>query len=294
MIGEILSKLGVTTKDTFKQTLPAKTQATANTAGESVEWDIPMDMFLFSIDLKCTQDTDGALADKISQVDLILDGSKTIRNISGNFLKAIAYLRGYKPSTGFYPISVVDEQLGTDPLYLPNYSSLKLKVTVAAAGSGVKAVITPTLQLGARSSYAKLVDTKTTKLLVETMGTTKAYSTNTGNQEYEHQRGQVIAGYLYQMADNGSASATIFSKYSLQLSSALQGHQKIAEEVDIATLKENNTEEARGNALPTGVFYVPIRDTLKTTDYTSIKAILYIPSAGTNAQLTVLERQIFG
>ncbi len=172
------------------------------------------------------KNTDGSLVDNITQVDLILDGSKVIRNISGAFLKAIAYLKGYKPSTGFYPVSIVDEQLGTDPLYLPNYSSLTLKVTVAAAGSGVKNVVTPTLLLGDRSSYSKLLDTQTSKLLVETMGTKKQYGAVTSEQEYEHQKGQYIVGYLMQMADNDTASNTIFNKYSLKVPKRTQAISK--------------------------------------------------------------------
>jgi hypothetical protein len=293
MLGKILKQLGVTTKELYIPTLSPKTQPTADTAGEVLEWDLGTDQFGYDITLKCAKSTDGALADNIASVSIVLDGSKTIREIPGAFLKAIALLRGAKPSTGFYTISIGDEILATDPLFLKNYSSCVLKVKVAAAGSGVKNVVTPTVNYGSRSSYSRLVDTAASRLNVELIGVTQPYGANTGKVMYEHQRGQIIAGYLYLLADNGTPSNTVFSTYTLKLSSE-NGHKTIHEDVDIATIREWNTQEAGGNALPTGVIYIPIPDTLKTIDYTAIKAYFNIPTAGTNAQITALERQIFG
>ena len=288
---KVLEKLGVVSKDLFTKPLAPKTQATANTAGEVVEWDLPMDMLFYGVDLVNTSSVDGALLDKISQVTLTLDGSKPIRNLTGDMLKALALLRGKKPSTGYYPLNIVDEQLGTDPIYLKQFSSCKLSVTVAAGGSSIKNIVTPVLRLGARSSYGKQLSTS--KLLVELMGTAKSYGTDTGDQEYEHQRGQNVAGYLYFMADNGSGSNGIFDTMSLQLFND-SGRQIVFEQLPVTVQRETNTNQAGGNALATGLVYVPFVPNLKTTDYSTIKSILHIPSAGTKAQVTVLERQVFG
>jgi hypothetical protein len=289
-----LKALSVSMKDTFTKPLEAKTQTTADTAGETLEWDLGIDkMFLFGIDLMCAKSTDGTLHDKIAQVTLTVDGSKTILNPIGEIIKAQALLAGKKPSTGFYPFDIADPQTGVDPLWQNHYSSVKLTVKVAAGGTGVKNVITPTLRRGQRISYPKLLDTAQSKLQVELMGTKKTYGTDTGEKEYDHQRGQVVAGYFFVMEDNGTLSNTVFDKLTLQLNGD-RGREIVIENLSIAQMREYNTVQAKGNALPTGIVYLPLSPPLKTTDYSSIKTLLNIPTAGTNIAVTVLENQIFG
>ena len=288
-----LKKLQVSTKDLSLQPMESKTQATAATAGESVTFSLPMDMLLYGIDLMCTADTTGALADKITEVELKLDGSKTIRNLSGNMLKTIATMYGKKPSTGFYPIYIVDAVLDTDPIPLKQFSSCTLKVTVGAAAAGIKNVITPTLQLGARQSYGKLSDFQNGSILVETFLPQAVYGANLGDLMYEHMRSQNVYGYIIETGDADTLADTTFDQYTLKLFSA-NGVLTPFDHVTLAQLKEWNTQENNGNALPTGVFYIGIPDALKTRDYTNIKSYFHATVAGTNKQVKVLERAKFG
>lgn len=288
-----LKELDVQTQDLHSQPLASQTQTTANTADETVTFDLPMDMLLFGLDLMCAKDTDSTLQDKIKEIELKLDGSKVLHNLSGDMLKAISYLNGKKPSTGFYNLSIADPYLKCDPLYLKQYSSAKLKVTVAAGGEGVKNVITPTLQLGARQSYPKLPDLAQSRLLVQTFLPQKAYGANTGKQEYEHMRTQNVEGYLYELGDNGTLSNTAFNYLTLKLFSPT-GTLTPIEEVSIAQLREWSAQESNGNALPTGLVYVPFPDKLKTTQFSNVKSYLNVASAGTNVQAKVLERYTLG
>lgn len=288
-----LKALGVQTQDLHSQPLASQTQANANTADEYVTFDLPMDMLLYGIDLICAKDTDSTLQDKIKEIEIKLDGSKVIHNLTGDMLKAISILNGKKPSTGFYNISIADPYLNCDPIYLKQYSSCKLKVTVAAGGTSVKNVITPTLQLGARQSYPRLSDLGASRLLVQTFLPQRAYGTNTGEQEYDHMRTQNVEGYLYELGDNGTLSNTAFSKLTLKLFSP-NGVLTPIENVSIAQLREWSAQEANGNTLPTGLVYVPFPDKLKTSNFSNVKSYLNVASAGTNVQAKVLERYTLG
>lgn len=288
-----LKKLGVVDTEMYEQPLAAKTQATANAAGEKLTFDLPCDQLLYGIDLKCAKDTDDSLASNISEIELKLDGSKTIRNLSGAMLRALNIIDHQKASTGFYRLPIAHPELGADPIPLNQFSSCQLTVTVAAAGTSTKNVVTPVLQLGARASYPKLSDIGLGKVLVETFLPKKSFSTNTGEQEYEHMRANEVLGYLYECFDDGTLSDTEYNYLTLELWNK-SGKKTLKEKLPFAQLKEQNTIDALGNALGTGIFYLPFSSKLRTTDYTSIKSILNIPIAATNAQVRVLERYMLG
>lgn len=290
---KILEDLGISTQDLHAKPMASKTQTTANTADEYVEFELPMDMLLYGFMLKTTQDTDGVAGDFIKEVIVTLDGTKVILDATGNMLKAIQLLKGKKPSTGFYPYDFADSDVKTDPIYLKQFSSATVKVIFSAAGASVKAVCTPTIYQGTRASYPKLSDFATARLLIRTFLPQKAYGTNTGDQEYAHMRTQNVKSYLFEMADNGTLSATAFANYSLKLFSAnaeLTPYDKIA----ISHIIEENTEQAGGNALATGLMYVPFPDSLKTRQFTNVNSYFNVASAGTNVQLKCLETYVLG
>ncbi|MGD6808561.1 MAG: hypothetical protein ACQCN3_02570 [Candidatus Bathyarchaeia archaeon] len=289
----LLRKLGIVDTELYEQPLTAKAQATANTAGEKITFDVPCDQLLYGIDFKCAKDTDGALASNITEVELKLDGAKTIRNLSGAMLRAENIIDHQKGSTGFYHLPIAHPELGADPISLNQFSSCQLTLTVGAAGSGVKNNVTPVLQLGSRSSYPKLSDIGLGKVLVEQFLPQKAYGANTGEQEYEHMRANEVLGYMYELGDNGTLSDSAFSYLTVQLWNS-KGKKTLKEKVPFAQIKEQNTVDAFGNALGTGIFYVPFPSKIRTTDYTSIKSLLNIASAGTNCQARVLERYMLG
>jgi hypothetical protein len=284
-----LKSLGVSTKDLESKALASKTQATANTAGETVTFDFPMDELLYGIDLQCYKDTDSTLVDNITEIELKLDGSKVVRNLTGNMIKAKALLAHKKSSTGYYRLDIADPTVGADPIPLKSFSSLQLKVTFAAGGSSVKNVVVPTLQLGSDKSYTKPLS----KVLVETFLPQKAYGTNTGDQEYQHMRTQDIIGYIYELADNGSNSNTAITQLTLKLFSS-QGTLTPIDHVTVLQLREKNTQASNGNALATGLVYVAFPDALRTGQFTNVNSYLYVPSAGTNVQAKVLESYLLG
>lgn len=290
---KLLKSLGVVSKDLYAEPMNPKTQATANTAGESVTFDLPTDQLLYWIDLKVAKDTDASLVSNITEIELKLDGSKVVRNLSGAMLRAMNIYDHNKGSTGFYRLPIALPELGADPIPLNQFSSCTLKVTVAAAGDSTKNVVTPVLQLGARQSYPKLGDLGLGKVLVETFLPQKSYLTNIGEQEYEHMKANDVIGYLYELGDNNVLSDTAISYLTLELRNKT-GKLTPCSKVPLAQIKEWNTIEANGNALGTGMFYLPFPDTIRTSDYTTVKSLLNIASAGTNVQARVLERYLLG
>lgn len=290
---KILGKLGINTQELHAKPMASKTQATANTADEYVEFELPMDMLLYGFSLKTTQDTDGAAGNFIKQVTVTLDGSKVILDATGDMLKAIELLKGKRPSTGYYPYNFADAELNTDPIYLKQFSSATVKVVFSAAGASVKAVCTPVLSLGSRASYPKLADFQAARLLIRTFLPTKSYGTDTGDLEYAHMRTQNVASYLFALADNGTLSGTLFGKYTLKLFSP-SGELVPFENVPISHIVEENTNQANGNALTTGLVYVPFPDKLKTKQFTNVNSYLNVASAGTKAQITCLETYVLG
>jgi hypothetical protein len=288
-----LKNLGVNSKDLYKESLDPLTQTTANTAGESVTFKLPLDQLLYGISIATTKDTDGSLGDFIKEIEFKLDGARVVRNLSGGMIKAINYLDHRKTSTGYYFLKIADDVLGTDPIPLNQFTSASLKVTVTAAGSGVKAVVTPTLQLGKRSSYPRLSNIGQGRVLVETFLPMEQYGTATGDLKYDHMRGQGIVGYVLETGDNGTLSDTTFSTYTLQLigkDERLTPQNKVA----LKVIKEENTQDANGNALPTGYFYIDFPDSLRTSEFTTVRSLFTATVAGTQKQVRVLERYILG
>ncbi len=104
-----LKNLGVNSKDLYKESLDPLTQTTANTAGESVTFKLPLDQLLYGISIATTKDTDGSLGDFIKEIEFKLDGARVVRNLSGGMIKAINYLDHRKTSTAYYFLKIADE-----------------------------------------------------------------------------------------------------------------------------------------------------------------------------------------
>lgn len=292
MFRPILEKFGLVSEKLKTKTLATTTQPNANTA-ETVQIDLPTDMLLYAIDLYVNKKTAGTASDAINEVRLILDGNKYVKKMTGTMVKTIDQINGYKPSAGFYKIWCVDPHVGADPIPTWLLSSCVLEVDVAAQGASEYAQITPTLTVGLKESMPIAKDFSLSKILVEKYLKHAKFGTNTGWQEYKHERTYKIYGYVYEMDDNGTLSDSIFNKLTLKLISKEEELEPYTEAL-ISQLKENLKQELLGNALPTGEVYVPFPDGLKSYRFSSIYSYLNIPSAGTNAGLKVLERYVVG
>ncbi len=287
---ETLQKWSIPSAE-IKKTSPAATaQATANTA-ETIRISIPKNQPLAGIDLRVYKDTDATLTDTVTEIRLLLDGVHTVKKMTGSMLKAIAALNGNPLSTGFYSIPILDPVIQADPIPCHKFNTIELEVDVAAGGASVKNVVAPSFFRLTKSGYPRLADWANAKILVETYNTMKQFGTVTGEQEVEHDRVWKAYGYMAEMGDNGSLSNTIFNTYSLVLID-LNGEKLVYEKANIAQERENNKQTAFGNAMPTGIVYLPFVDGIDVKQYSVVKSLLNIPSAGTNAQVKVLERRL--
>lgn len=289
---ELLKKLGVVSEELTSAPLTASDQATANSV-ETISIKIPTDELLYAIDLMLAKDTDGTLVDNLNEARLIIDGNKIVRKIRGGMLKSLAILNKNKPSTGFYPISLVDPHIDSDPLPLWGVTSAILELDVAAGGSGVKNRATLSLMKGTKQSKPSLGNVTLANVLFEKYLTRESFGATVGERKYTCERTQGVLGYLLELGDNGSLSDTAFTYVTLQLNSPT-GQKQPCYMYPLKQLKENNTQQNNGNALPTGYFYLPFPDKLLSSKYTSIYLILYAAATPTDAQARVLERYVIG
>lgn len=116
----------------------------------------------------------------------------------------------------------------------------------------------------------------------------KHYGTDTGWQDYDHEKAYNVMGYLYAMDDNGTLSDTAFTKLQV-ISQGEVGELRPFSEAYIPHLREQDKVEYQ-NALPTGFVSVEFPAGLPSYKYSSLMSQLYIASAGTNVGLRVLER----
>lgn len=271
-------------------TMASRTQTSVN-ATEKIEFDLPTDQAIAGINLTCAQDTDGTLVDNITEIRLTLDGIKTFKKLTGSMLKALSILNKNPADTGHYTIPILDPRISADPILGKNaFNSIVLEVDVAAGGTGIKNVITPTLLRVTERGYpwgAK------PKLLVEKYNKLWQFGTLTGWQEVRHDRAWTAYGYLLELSDNGILSDTAFDKYTLQLIDE-NGDYTPYEELNLAQLKQMNKQMCGGIALPTGMFYLPFPDGLAVKGYTSVLSQLHVANAGTNVQAKVCERVTLG
>ncbi len=281
---KIFEKFSIKTDKIKANTLSSTTQSTADTA-ETVTLELPKNKLIYGVDLRVTKDTDSTLVDNINEIRVFLNGNLIIKKYAGVVAKAIALLNGQKCSTGFYKIYFVDPQLGGSPIPADALTTFTVEIDVAKAGAGVKNVITPTLLEGFKESFPLALN----KILVEKYSISKAYGTDTGEQEYGHERTQDILGLIYDLGDNGTRSDTAFSYLTLEGKSRTEEitpYSKMA----FNQIKELNTQESNGNALATGIFALTFPEGLASYRFTELRSLLNIASAGTNCTAKVIER----
>jgi hypothetical protein len=294
-LNKLQKSLNVNAEQLQNVTMTKIKQPDANTA-ETVVIPIPVNNLLYAIALYVDTNLTGTIAsvDGINEVRLIIDGNKIVKKIRGGMLKALQIFKGAVPSTGYYMLYIADPDIGSDPLPLWGTTTCSMEVDVIASGTASMYVeITPTLISGTKASYPSMSNPSLANVLFEKYLTQIAYGANTGAQQYIHERTHGVFQYIYEFENNNVLSDTCIDWLTLQLNSQ-NGTLQPYYQVSYITLKEDNKQEALGNAQPTGYLILTFPQALQAAKYTSIYSYLDVPSALTNFQVRVCERYVIG
>jgi len=259
---------------------------------QTFTFEIPTDRLIHSIIVSIGESTDvsgvqGTLADDILSVDLNSNIGH-LKEMLGSMTKQIAYINKEVPSTGFYKLYFTDPVI-KQAMPLPSwlFSSLDLDITDnAPAASNYHHVQVSVVE----SEVPKGLDVSEWRILCERYLRWKKYGTDTGWQDYDHERAYKIYGYLYAVDDDGALSDTEFDMITL-LGIKPDGEHRLLDEEYMSHIKEMNTT-AYQNALDTGYFYLEFPNGYDSGQYRSLLSKLNIPAAATNAGLRVLERYL--
>jgi len=274
------------------QRLAKRVSSTSAATAETFEIDLPRDHFIHEIIItvyESNADTydPSELADDLTNIQLIANGNKYLKDMTAGMCKQIMKINKRKPATGLYEIFFTDPKI-PDAMPLPAwiFTSLVLKITDNAPASGNKHYIDIVV---VESAYEGQ-DLSNWKVLVEKYLKWKKYGTNTGEQLYQHERAYKIYGYLYVMDDNGTLSNTIFNKIKL-LGRKPEGEVTICD-VPVTLLRAENGAEIGIDTLDTGYAFLEWKDGFPAHEFASLYSKPNIPTAGTNAGLRVLERYV--
>lgn len=275
---------------TWQRNLAEAKEASTN-ASQAVYIDIPRDHFIHEIHVTVYKSTaaglaSGTLADNITSVQIIANGNKYLKDGLGSMFKQVMKINKRKPATGFYLFFFSDPKISdAQPLPAWVFTSLQLKITTTAAGSGLYNFFDVTLVESAYNNE----DLSNWHILIEKYLKHQTWGTNTGYQYYEHERAYRVYGYLYAMDDNDTLSATIFDKLKV-LGRQPSGEVTIVGEVPIPTLVAMNNGEIAVDTLSTGYCFLEWLQGFPANEFSSLYTYMDIPTAGTNAGLMVLER----
>jgi len=288
-----LQKLkGLEPTKTWQRRLPDQYSASAATA-QKFYIDLPRDHFIHKIIIAISESSSKAfdpsnLADDIVNIQLVGNGNKYIKDMTGAMCKQVMKLNKEKPATGFYVLYFSDPKIPiAKPLPAWVFTSLQLIIEDNAPASGQYHTVHVTL---VESAYQG-EDITDWHILIEKYLRWAKFGSNTGWQRYEHERAYEVFGYLYCMDDNGTLSDTVFDKLKL-LARTKEKEITIISEVPISVIKAENNAEISVDTLDTGFFALEWVDGFPTHEFTSLYSYLNIPSAGTNVGLRVLERYV--
>lgn len=275
---------------TWQRKLARQISAASATA-QTFTFDIPRDHFIHEIHITVYESTaltrqPTMLVDDITttSIQLIGNGNKTLKDGIGNMFKQVMRLEKRTPQTGLYTLFFSSGKIpDAKPLPAWVFTSLQLLITDNAPASSnyhiIEVVIT-------ESAYEQQ-DLANWRVLVEKYLKWQKYGTNTGEQDYEHERAYKVYTYLYLMDDNATASATIYDLIKV-LARKPDGELTVID-VPVPLLKAENDSEIQGT-LDTGYFFIEWVQGFPAHEFASLYSKPNIPTAGTNAGLRVLER----
>ena len=274
---------------TWQRKLARQISAASATA-QTFTFDIPRDHFIHEIHItiyECTALTrqPTMLVDDITgSIQMIGNGNKTLKDGIGSMFKQVMRIEKRTPQTGLYTLFFSSGKIpDAKPLPAWVFTSLQLLITDNAPASSnyhiIEVVIT-------ESAYEQQ-DLANWRVMVEKYLKWQKYGTNTGEQDYEHERAYKVFAYLYLMDDNATASATIYDLIKV-LARKPEGELTVID-VPIPLLKAENDSEIQGT-LDTGYFFIEWVQGFPAHEFASLYSKPNIPTAGTNAGLRVLER----
>jgi len=259
---------------------------------QTFDFELPTDHFIHQILIEIGEDTNtgvdykGTLADDLTDISLILNGNRYVKDMTAPMSKQLSIMNKNVMSTGFYALYLTDPKIpAAKPLPAWLFSSIILRLKDNAPAATNYHHIHVTCVQSKRKEIAG-----NWPLLEEKYLRYKKYGANTGWQDYDHERAYAVLGYLYCMDDNATLSNTIFDKLRV-ISQGPDGEQRPYEEQWISQLRELDKIEYQ-SALADGFVAVEFPAGLPTFKYSSLMSQLNIPSAGTNAGLKVLERYV--
>jgi hypothetical protein len=275
------------------QRLVRRVSSTTAATAQTFEIDLPRDHFIHEIIITVYESTSKTtyktndLVDDLTAIQLIANGNKYIKDGTASMFKQIMKINKRKPATGLYEIFFTDPKI-SDAQPLPSwvFTSLVLKLTDdAPAASNYHSIDIVVVE----SAYEGQ-DLTNWKVLIEKYLKWQKYGTNTGEQNYEHERAYKVYGYLYAMDDNATLSNTIFNTIKI-LGRKPEGELTIVD-VPITLLRYENNAEIGIDTLDTGYAILEWKDGFPAHEFASLYSKPNIPSAGTNAGLRVLERYV--
>jgi hypothetical protein len=227
------------------------------------------------------------LANDLVNIKVVGNGNKVLKDGLSAMFKQVMKINARKPSTGLYTLFFSDPKIGeAKPLPSWIFTSLNLIITDNAPASGafhdIDIIVT-------ESAYEQQ-DLTGWRVLVEKYLDHKTYGTFTGWQKYEHERAYKVYGYVYEMDDNDTDSATIFNGLKL-LGRKPEGELTVCDVPMLLLIAENNSEIGI-DTLDTGFYYLEWLRGFPTHEFASLYSYNYIKTAGTNAGLRVLERYV--
>lgn len=274
---------------TWQRPLPEKVSDATATA-QTFYIDLPRDHFIHEIIIQIGEGTSspGTLADDLTDIKVVANGNKYLKDAPASFFKQVMKLNKQKPATGIYKLYFSDPKIpDAKPLPAWVFTSLQLQLTDNAPATDNKHYINVIV---IESAY-KGEDLSDWKILIEKYLKHQTYGTNTGWQDYEHERAYKIYGYIYLADDDGTASDTIFNKLKV-VGRKPEGEFIIVSECLIAMIQAQNNAEIGIDTLDTGFWALEWLSGFPTHDFSSLYSKVNIPTAGTNAGLKVLERYV--
>jgi hypothetical protein len=275
---------------TWQRRLARQHSGTVATA-ETFSFDIPRDHFIHEIHITCyehtsvdTRDPTKLVDDLTGAIQVIGNGNKTLKDGIGSMFKQVMRMEKRTPQTGLYTLFFSSGQIPeAKPLPAWVFTSLELKITDnAPAGSNYH-----TIEVVITESAYEQQDLANWRVLVEKYLKWSHYLTNTGEQDYEHERAYKVYCYLYLMDDNATADADVFDLLKV-LARKPEGELTVID-VPVALLKAENDSEIQGT-LDTGYIFIQWVQGFPAHEFASLYSKPNIPTAGTNIGLRVLER----
>jgi hypothetical protein len=277
---------------TWQRRLDAQKSAAAATA-QTFSFDLPRDHFIHEIHITEYEHT-AQTRDPTKLVDVATDlltltlvgnGNKVLKDGTGSMFKEVMKINRRKAPTGLLSLFFSDPKISdARPLPAWVFTSLTLNIVDnAPAASNFH-----TFEIVVTESAYNNEDLNSWRVLVEKYLKWQKFGTNTGEQNYEHERAYKVYGYLYAMDDNGTLNATIFDQMKL-LGRKPEGEVTIID-VPITLLKAEDDSEIGIDTLSTGYVALEWLQGFPANEFASLYSKPNIPVAGTNAGLRVLER----